>query len=171
MRNMTLDLRAGVAIESLWLVMHVSLFFAVGSSYSPWHLCVVFVGTWPEPLNLRSGAARPKIAAPLGTRWKRVKGLRCLVWSFDSCVSSEKVCFHNESWVSCGACGGKASHVAGGRCSRAVSHEMMWVNFFRSSQKPQRRLQHVFLRSWILAFEPTPPWTCVRASSRRNRNI
>ena len=97
MRNMTFDLKAGAAIQSLWLVMHASLFFAVGSSYSPWHLCVVFVGTWLEPLNLRSGAARPKIAAPLGPRWKRVKGLRCLVWSFDSCVSSQKVCLHKES--------------------------------------------------------------------------
>ena len=107
MRNMTLDLKAGAAIESILLVMHVSLFLDVGSSYSPWHFCVVFVGTWPEPPNLTGSAARPKIAAHLGTRWKRMKGLRCLVWNFDSCVSSEKVCLQKESglkWVSCGAC-------------------------------------------------------------------
>ena len=106
MRNMTLDLKAGAAIQSLWLVMH-ALFLAFGSSYSPWHFGIVFVGTWPKPLNLRRGAVRPKKAAPVGTRWKRVKDLRCLVWSFDSCVSSEKVCLHKESefkWVSCGAC-------------------------------------------------------------------
>ena len=107
MRNMTLDLKAGLRYRASCWSLRVSLFLAVGSSFSPWHFCVVFVGTWPEPPNLTGSAVRPKIAAHLGTRWKRMKGLRCLVWSFDSCVSSEKVCLQQESGlklVSCGAC-------------------------------------------------------------------
>ena len=91
MRNMTLDLKAGgCETESLLLVMHVCssllvLLTRLGTSV----LCSSARG-----LSHRISGVVPRvpiIVAPLGTRWKRVKGLRCLVWSFDSCVSSEKV--------------------------------------------------------------------------------
>ena len=123
MRNMTLDLKAGAAIQRLWLVMHASLFLAVGSSYSPWHVCLVFFGTWPGSPNLTGSAARPMIAAHLGTRWKRMKGLRlsCLEFRL-MCFIRKKFALHTESGFNGSPVAPvwKASHVAGGRCSRAV---------------------------------------------------